>query len=317
MSKYSTIGGTPGFHRSSQKLRLENAFSEIAEVPVLLAKARTNLGLTGGTLYATTATAAGTTTLTATSAEDQYFTGTTTQTVVLPVSSTLQLGQTFLLVNNSTGIVTVQTSGGNNLLFLQPGARAEVSAIAISGTGTSSWSITNLPNRTAVANTSVTSQAPAATTRTYITGSGLTIPAGGLQIGSIFKFRFNMTKTAAGSASSTIDVAIGTAGTTADTAVLSFTKPAGTAAADEGFVTLDVIIRGPISASCIAVGEFQLTHNLAATGHAQIPCVVVNTVSSTFDATIAGLKIGVCLTSGASDAITIQQVTAESANLRS
>lgn len=123
-----------------------------------------------------------------------------------------------------------------------------------------------------------------------------------------------MTKTAAGSATSTIDVAFGTAGTTADTARVSFTKPAGTAAADEAFCEVEVLIVGPLSASGVATGEFTLIHNLAATGHAQIPCVVVSTVSSAFDVTLP-TSVGLCLTSGASDAITIQQMVAESSNV--
>lgn len=168
----------------------------------------------------------------------------------------------------------------------------------------------------ALNNYSVTAQTPAAATRTVIVGSTVSIPAvTRFEIGTTIRWRWNMTKTAAGSAASTIDVAIGTAGTTADTAVLSFAKPAGTAAADEAWCELEMVIRGPLTASCIAVGEFTLIHNLAATGHAVIPCVVVNTVSSAFDATVAGLKASLCLTSGASDAITIQQVSAIAVNI--
>ncbi len=61
-------------------------------------------------LYASTATAAGTTALTVLSAKRQYFTGTTTQTVTLPAVATLANGFEFKIVNNSTGAVAVQTS---------------------------------------------------------------------------------------------------------------------------------------------------------------------------------------------------------------
>ena len=166
-----------------------------------------------------------------------------------------------------------------------------------------------------ITNYSTTSQSISATTRTYLTGSAISVPSGKLQIGSQFTWRWNMTKTSAGTASSTVDMAVGTAGTTADTAVLSFTKPAGTAAADEAWCTLNVICRGPLSASGVFVGEFTLIHNLSATGHATIPCVCVNTVSSSFDVTTASLILGVCLTTGASDAITVQQVHAHASNL--
>ena len=170
-------------------------------------------------------------------------------------------------------------------------------------------------NASSFNNFSTSAQTPAATTRTYLTGSALSVPAGKLQIGTMFRWIFDMTKTNAGSASSTIDIAFGTAGTTADTARVSFTKPAGTAVVDTGLCLVTATVRGPLSASGVVVGNFQMTHNLAATGHATIPCVVVNTVSGAFDITVANLIVGLCITTGASDAITIQQVTAEAMNL--
>lgn len=163
-------------------------------------------------------------------------------------------------------------------------------------------------------NYSTVLQTPAAATRVYITGSNLSVPAVKLKVGTIFKWRFNMTKTGAGLAASTFDIAVGTAGTTADTARVSFTKPAGTAVADEGWVEITAVVRS-IGASGIMVGEFIMTHNLSATGHAVIPCVVVNTISSGFDMTVANLIVGLCITSGTADVITIQMVVAEALNL--
>jgi hypothetical protein len=89
--------------------------------------------------YATTATAAATTTLTVSSKYQQYFTGTTTQTVLLPVTSTLVLGFPFLIVNNSTGIVTVESSGGNTVLALAAGQQSVFTCILTSGTTAASW----------------------------------------------------------------------------------------------------------------------------------------------------------------------------------
>ncbi|MGH7182118.1 MAG: hypothetical protein ACREJN_09090, partial [Nitrospiraceae bacterium] len=163
-------------------------------------------------------------------------------------------------------------------------------------------------------NFSTASQAPAAATRTYITGSNINIPAGALQVGTIFRWTFSLTKTAAGVAASTFDIAFGTAGTTADTARVSFTKPAGTAVVDEGTIVINAIVRGPVGASGVVVGQFSMTHNLAATGHAVIPSVNVHTVSAAFDITTP-TNIGVCITSGASDAVTFQLVMAEAFNL--
>jgi hypothetical protein len=90
--------------------------------------------------YATTATAAGTTTLTVASKRQQFFTGSTTQTVVLPVTATLVLGQSFYIVNNSTGIVTVQSSGANTVQAMAAGTALLVTCILTSGTTAASWS---------------------------------------------------------------------------------------------------------------------------------------------------------------------------------
>ena len=89
--------------------------------------------------YATTATAAGTTTLTATSAQNQFFTGSTTQTVVLPVASTMVIGDQYFIENNSTGNLTVNSSGGNLVVTVLPGTSVNVLCILASGTSAASW----------------------------------------------------------------------------------------------------------------------------------------------------------------------------------
>jgi hypothetical protein len=89
--------------------------------------------------YTTTATAAGTTTLTNTSTYYQYFTGSTTQTVVLPVTSTLSLGWSFHIANNSTGNLTLQSSGLNTIATILPNTTAHVTCILTSGTTAASW----------------------------------------------------------------------------------------------------------------------------------------------------------------------------------
>jgi hypothetical protein len=89
--------------------------------------------------FTTTATAAGTTTLTNTSSSYQIFTGTTTQTVVLPVVSTLATGWTFYIANNSTGNLTVNSSGANLVITVLPGTTAMCTCILITGTTAASW----------------------------------------------------------------------------------------------------------------------------------------------------------------------------------
>lgn len=96
--------------------------------------------------YTTTATAAGTTTLVVSSTKLQYFTGSTTQTVVLPVTSTLVLGQRYSIKNNSTGLITIQSSGANVITIMSPASEMEITCILTSGTGIASWSFTYNPD---------------------------------------------------------------------------------------------------------------------------------------------------------------------------
>jgi len=91
--------------------------------------------------YTTTATAAGTTTLTVSSTQLQFFTGTTTQTVVLPVASTLTSGQRFEINNNSTGSVTVNSSGANLVSTVSANTTVVCTCILTSGTTAASWDV--------------------------------------------------------------------------------------------------------------------------------------------------------------------------------
>lgn len=106
--------------------------------------------------YRTQATAAGTTVLVASDAYQQYFTGITTQTVTLPLTSTMVLGQQFLIVNNSTGVVTVQSSGGNTIQAMDGGTQMWVTVILTSGTTAASWNAAYSDNTAGVASVSGT-----------------------------------------------------------------------------------------------------------------------------------------------------------------
>lgn len=107
------------------------------------------LTLTGGNLklpgisygYTTTVTAAGVTTLTALSNYYQFFTGSTTQSVNLPVTSTLTTGHTYFIFNNSSGVVTVNSSGGNAVIVMVGGTKAIITCILTSGTTAASWDV--------------------------------------------------------------------------------------------------------------------------------------------------------------------------------
>jgi hypothetical protein len=96
--------------------------------------------------FTTTATAAGTTTLTVASTYNQFFTGTTTQTIVLPVTTTLVQGWGVLIHNSSTGNLTVNSSGANLVITIPANTTASITCILASGTTAASWEagLTNL-----------------------------------------------------------------------------------------------------------------------------------------------------------------------------
>jgi hypothetical protein len=163
-----------------------------------------------------------------------------------------------------------------------------------------------------IRNQAAAAQAPAAATLTYLTGSALAIPANTpLRVGSRFRWRWSMTKTAAGLAASTISIVFGTLGTVADTARVSFTKPAGTAAADTAWCTVDATVKAVSNTVGVIVGTFSMGHNLENTGHAVIPFVVVTTTSGNFDNIVDNAIVGLVITTGAADAITIEQLQGE------
>ncbi len=88
--------------------------------------------------YTTTATAAGTTTLTVASTQIQVFTGTNTQTVKLPTTS-VPAGAQWRIVNNSTGAVTVQSSGANTIVILAGNTSGLFTALVATPTTAANW----------------------------------------------------------------------------------------------------------------------------------------------------------------------------------
>lgn len=115
----------------------------------------TNSNLTANNFlefYVSTPTAASTTTLNVGSAKLQYFTGTTTQTIQMPVVSTLSLGQSWKIHNKSTGTLTIVSSGSNTITTIPTTSQNEITCISTSGTGASSWSFETISGGTSTLN---------------------------------------------------------------------------------------------------------------------------------------------------------------------
>lgn len=90
-----------------------------------------------------TATAAGTTVLTVASKRAQVFTGSTTQTITLPVVTTLlQVGFSFDIQNDSSGALTINSSGGSLVQTMAAGTRATFTCKLLTGTTAASWNVT-------------------------------------------------------------------------------------------------------------------------------------------------------------------------------
>ncbi len=173
-----------------------------------------------------------------------------------------------------------------------------------------------MENLTAIINPpSVADQTINAAASALLTGSKITIPQGKLRIGTILRWRISLSKTAAGTAANTFIVRLGTNGTIADPAIITFTLPVGTAVIDQGEIVITITIRGPLSASCVAQGLLRMVHNLSATGLATVPCVVLQVLSGTFNPTTAALFASLSCTTAASTVLTFQQVMAEAINL--
>lgn len=88
--------------------------------------------------FTTTATAAGTTTLTISATGIQQFTGSTTQTVKLPTTGVVA-GQAYKILNSSSGLVTVQSSGTNTIYVQASGVEATYTALIATPTTSGNW----------------------------------------------------------------------------------------------------------------------------------------------------------------------------------
>jgi|688.fasta_scaffold16958_2 hypothetical protein len=122
--------------------QLQGSVSNAGAVASTLALRDANINLTSRGFipgFTATVTAAGTTTLTIASNSIQHFTGTTTQTCVLPTTSVVA-GYTLRIINSSTGAVTVQSSALAAIgAALTTGTSAQFIALVATPTTAANW----------------------------------------------------------------------------------------------------------------------------------------------------------------------------------
>lgn len=153
-----------------------------------------------------------------------------------------------------------------------------------------------------VATASTASIAAAYAADTYVAGASLAIPSGLVRALSMYYCCFDMTKTAAGTAAPTVIIRIGTAGTVADTARVTFTFAVGTGVADTGIFEVWAHFRS-VGAAAVLAGMCRCTHHLAVTGLTTTGASgtgIILSNSAPFDSTTPTSIIGVSFNGGAS-----------------
>lgn len=160
-----------------------------------------------------------------------------------------------------------------------------------------------------ILNRAVSAQAPVAATETVVAGSQIVLTRP-LAVGDIFQWRVSMTKTAAGTGNSsfkvktntTVTVAAGTTGGAATAATLAF-PVAETAAAGSAVVYIEAIVRAIDAANGIVDADLTAISSLTpATGFSNQQVAGIGT---TLDTSNDILSVGLSITTGAADAVTI------------
>lgn len=180
-----------------------------------------------GTLYAnnvyvgftTITAAAGTTVLTNASAGWQQVVGTTTQTIQLPVATTLYKGLTFTVANNSTGSVTIKDSASTTLDTIITGGTA-VLVLTNNSTSAGSWTAYSYIPASYDFNVTSASFGNAAITNALWNGTTIGTAYGGTGLTTFGSANYALYSTSSSAlAAGTLPIAAGgTSATTANTA---------------------------------------------------------------------------------------------------
>lgn len=166
-------------------------------------------------------------------------------------------------------------------------------------------------------NQSVATPAAGFAADTYLVGSSIAIPANSLKIGTRYHLIFNVSKTAAGTATPILNIRFGTLGTTGDAAKCTLTWTAQTAATDTGIFEVWATFR-TVGSGTAAVLQCagQRTHGASITGLGTLVGETKTATSAGFDSTVASSIIGTSVNGGTSAAWTITNVNATLENLQ-
>lgn len=158
----------------------------------------------------------------------------------------------------------------------------------------------------------VVDQAIAAATLTLITGSVLAVPPQGFQIGTCLRWVIEGTSAAVGTAANTINVRLGTTGTSADAVVAAFTTGVGNATAAPFRIEIGLTIR-TLGAAATAISYCVIASGLLGVADGLIAQLsnMIQGVMSTFNTTTIQQFFSVSITTGASKTLTVQRCLCE------
>jgi hypothetical protein len=149
---------------------------------------------------------------------------------------------------------------------------------------------------------------------TYLSDVALNV-GGRIKTGSFFRYQFYFTKTAAGIATPIINVRFGTAGAVGDTARATFTGGAQSAATDDAWLDIEVVVR-TYGASGIIQATATFGHKGTTTGFStSAQPQFFQATSAAFDLTVANLIMGVSINPGAAGVWTGKTLTVAGFNL--
>ncbi len=191
-------------------------------------------------------------------------------------------------------------------------AQTASSSLANGYLSSTDWSTFNDKSRLQYNNSTI-AQAITAATVTYLTGSN--ISTANIKAGTVVTWNISVSKTASGVQAPAFTVRFGTAATTADATILSFTGAAQSAAIDTGMFTIQCTFRTVgAGTSAILVGHYSLIHQLDQTG-LSVGGGGAFATSSGFNSTTANAFLGITVNNGTASVWTVNQVNVKIENI--
>jgi len=212
----------------------------------------------------------------------------------------------------STGVKMAFPSGPNYWDLMEMGNGAPIPTVEnLVGSGAAfDWNPNGGFRVGCKSNSAVVDQAIAAATLSLVTGTLLTIPPQGLQVGTVFRFVIIGTAAAVGTAANTIAIRLGALGTTADAVIATVTTSVGTAAVSEFMISFEIIIRS-LGAAGTAVAQCTIL-NSSAVGFVTIGTSVLLATMTAFNTVTTGLLyMHASITTGVAKTLTIRQAHTE------